>query len=65
MVIQIFVWLFYAYLGLGLIIGLWLVFKGLGQIDAGLNSASWKLRLLLLPASIGLWPILLKKVISS
>jgi hypothetical protein len=51
----------YAYLGLGLIFGLWFVFKGAEQIDENMHGATWPTRLLLLPASIALWVVLLKK----
>lgn len=59
--IQLFVYLFYAYLLIGLVFGLWFVFKGVQQIDSGMEGAKWNLRLLLLPGSIALWVILLRK----
>ena len=62
---QILVMIFYAYLALGLLAGLWLVFRGVGKIDEGMKGASWRLRLLLLPGSIALWPVLLRKYIQS
>jgi hypothetical protein len=59
--IQILLYLLYIYLGLGLIFGLWFVFKGAEQIDENMHGASWSTRLLLLPASTALWLTLLNK----
>ena len=61
--VLIFSYLFYSYLLIGLLIGLWFVFKGVGKIDAATKSASWGLRLLWLPGSIAMWPLLLRKII--
>lgn len=60
-VLNIFVGLFYLYLGIGFVFGLWFVFKGVNKVDPGIEGADWKLRLLLLPGSAGLWPIMLQK----
>jgi len=57
----IFAYLFYAYLLIGLLFGLWFVFKGVGKLDAASTSAGWGLRLLWLPGSIAMWPILIQK----
>lgn len=53
--------LFYCYLGIGLLFGLWFVFKGVDQIDEQMHGASWRTRLLLLPGTVGLWVVLLNK----
>ena len=58
---QIFVYAFYLYLLIGLLFGIWFVFKGVQKIDAGMEGAKWNLRLLLLPGSIALWFVLLRK----
>ena len=58
---SIFVCIFYAYLLAGLFFGVWFVFRGVQKIDGGMEGGSWKLRLLLLPGSMALWPLLLKK----
>lgn len=52
---------FYAYLGIGLVFGVWFVFKGAEQIDASMHGASRLTRLLLLPGSSALWVLLLRK----
>lgn len=59
--LQILLYILYGYLGLGLIFGLWFVFKGAERIDENMHGASRATRLLLLPASIALWVVLLKK----
>ena len=59
--LQILLYGAYAYLGLGLIFGLWFVFKGAEQMYENMHGTSWPTRLLLLPASIALWVLLLNK----
>lgn len=59
--LQILLYGAYTYLALGLIFGLWFVFKGAEQMDENMHGASRATRLLLLPASIALWVVLLNK----
>lgn len=59
--LQILLYLLYAYVGLGLIFGLWFVFRGAEKIDQNMHGASWQTRLLLVPASAALWLLLLNK----
>ncbi|MFT5168689.1 MAG: hypothetical protein ACI8P3_003934 [Saprospiraceae bacterium] len=59
--IELSVTVFYAYIGLGLLFGLWFIFKGVYKVDTGTNGTSLGLRFLLLPGAIALWPILLRK----
>lgn len=47
-----------VYLAIGVIFGPWFVFRTLGRCDPGLASVSAWLRAFLLPAAVGLWPIL-------
>jgi len=54
--------LFYAYLAIGLVFGLWFVFKGIDRLDADIHGSSWRARLMLLPGTVGLWPVLLRKL---
>ncbi len=61
--VEILVYLFFLYLLIGLLFGLWFVFKGVHKVDRGMASAKWSMRLLLLPGSIGLWPVMLRKYI--
>ncbi len=64
-IIQIIVFVFYAYLIIGLAFGLWFIFKGVDKVDEGMQGAKWNLRLLLLPGSIALWFLMLKKYLKS
>ncbi len=57
------VYFFYLYLLLGLVFGLWFVFAGAHRIDEHLKGGSFWLRLLLLPGSMALWPVLLLKIV--
>ncbi len=61
----ILVYIFYAYLVIGLIFGLWFVFKGVQKVDAGMKDIKWILRFMILPGTIALWPIMLKKYLTS
>lgn len=61
LIAQILVYGFYLYLFIGLVFAIWFVFRGASKIDAGLRNANWKLRLLLLPGSMALWPVLIRK----
>lgn len=54
---------FGLYLILGFIFSLWFVFKGAHRLDENLSGASTSIRLLLIPGTIGLWPILLYKMV--
>lgn len=58
---EILVFSFYAYLAIGFLFGLWFVFKGVQKVDDGMKEVKWTLRLMILPASIALWPIMLRK----
>ncbi len=60
-----FVYLFYAYLFIGLVFALWFVFRGVQKVDAGMEGASWKLRLLLLPGAMAFWMVLLIKYVKA
>ncbi|MEK6151779.1 hypothetical protein WIW50_00880 [Flavobacteriaceae bacterium 3-367] len=62
-VITIFLSLLAAYAGVGLLFGLYFFFKGAAQIDPVISDSKWTVRLLLIPGSIGLWPLLLAKLI--
>ena len=58
---SIFVNLFYGYLLIGFLFALWFIFAGVQKMDNGMANANIGLRLLLLPGSIALWPIMLGK----
>ncbi len=60
-VATIFVYTFYAYLMIGLLFAAWFILKGVDKIDENMHGTNWKLRILLLPGSVLLWPFLLNK----
>lgn len=53
-----------AYFGLGLLVGLIFMFGGAGRIDPAAKGKGLpiRVRLLILPGVIGLWPIMLTKL---
>jgi hypothetical protein len=57
------VYVFYLYLLLGLIFGLWFVFRGVNGLDPAAKSARWHVRLLFLPGSALLWPVLWRNLL--
>lgn len=61
LLLTIFITLFYLYLGIGLLFGLWFVFKGVDQVDEQMHGTTWRTRLLLLPGTAALWVVLLNK----
>ncbi len=63
--ISIAIYIFYAYLLIGLGFAIWFVFSGVHRVDAGMRESTWKLRLLLLPGAMALWVFLLPKYLKS
>lgn len=61
-ILTILVYLFYFYLLIGLIFGIWFVFSGVNKLDEGMKDAGWVLRLMLIPGSMGLWPVLINRI---
>lgn len=51
----------YAYLLVGVFFAAFFVWRGAGQLDEAARGISWKMRLLLFPGSVALWPFLWKK----
>ena len=56
-----FVRLLGLYAGLGLLVGLAFVSRGVERLDPGAHGAGWGFRLIILPASVALWPLLLRR----
>lgn len=54
-----------TYLGCGVLFAIPFVIRGADKIDEGTHGATWGFRLIILPASIVFWPLLLKKWISA
>lgn len=51
-----------VYFAIGVVFGIYFLFRGAFQIDPLLKESKFSVRLLLLPGAIGLWPVLLKKI---
>lgn len=50
-----------VYMAIGLVFGIAFVTVGAARIDPGARGAPFKFKLLILPASIALWPILARR----
>ncbi|GAB3642530.1 hypothetical protein [Spirosoma arcticum] len=59
---ELFVYLFYGYLALGAVFGVYFVGWGAARIDPNAHGMHLALKVLLWPASVALWPVLLVKV---
>jgi len=53
------------YFILGVLFGIYFFEKGAARMDPLIAESKWTVRLLLLPGSIGLWPILLGKLLKN
>ena len=49
------------YVGLGLIVGLAFVLRGVNRVDLAAAGSPWVFRLVILPGCVGLWPVVLLK----
>ena len=54
-----------VYLSCGFLFAIPFVIKGANKIDEGAHGATWGFRLIIIPATIVLWPVLLKKWIAA
>ncbi|GAB4032412.1 hypothetical protein [Spirosoma gilvum] len=61
--IQTLVMLFYGYVAIGVIFGVYFVGWGATRIDHEAKDINLTVRLLLLPGSGALWPLLLQKLL--
>ncbi|MEM7763380.1 MAG: hypothetical protein AAF290_04815 [Pseudomonadota bacterium] len=50
-----------GYLLIGLVVAVGLLLSGLDSMDPAAAKLRWRVRLLLLPGLIGLWPLMLAK----
>jgi hypothetical protein len=53
-----------SYLGLGLVFAILFVIRGVGRIDPHAAHGSWGFRILILPGTVLLWPILARRWLS-
>ncbi len=65
LIIDIFLTLLALYFSLGLLFGIFFLFKGATKIDPILANSKKKVRVLLLPGVIAIWPFLVKKAYST
>jgi hypothetical protein len=52
---------FFIYLGIGLVFSLWFVSVGAKKIDEGMEGTPFHFKLILIPGSILIWPVMLIK----
>ena len=50
-----------VYLGIGLLFALLFVIWGVGRIDPQARGGTWGFRLLILPGTVALWPLLARR----
>jgi len=53
------------YLACGFVFAIPFVIRGADKIDEGVHGTTWGFRVIILPASVIFWPLLLKKWISA
>jgi len=59
---MLFIYLVYVYFIIGIAFAIWFVFYKISRIDAAAKGTSFWFKVLLLPASVLLWPIVLYKL---
>ncbi len=52
-----------TYIALGVVFGLYFIFKGISRLDHAAAGAAISFRVLMLPGAVGLWPWLLIRLI--
>ena len=57
--VEILLGLLGLYLAIGVGVGIPFVFRGVNQIDPAAKEGTWGFRLLILPGSVALWPLIL------
>ena len=60
---ELMVYLFYSYLAVGAIFGVYFVGWGAARIDPEAHEIPLLLKVILWPASVALWPLLLAKLV--
>lgn len=53
---------FLAYVGIGLVFGLWFAWRGVQRVDPAAADGTWGFRVLIVPGAAALWPLLLVRV---
>ncbi|BDD09809.1 hypothetical protein FUAX_22410 [Fulvitalea axinellae] len=52
------------YLLCGVVFAVYFFVSGASALDEGVKNSHWSVKLIFLPGAVGLWPILLRKVLS-
>lgn len=55
------VWALELYAAIGVLFAVAFVTRGIGRIDESAHDATLGVRLILIPGSVALWPVLLRK----
>lgn len=50
-----------VYLGLGLVFAILFLSRGLQKVDPAAHGSGWGFRLIILPGTVALWPLLLNR----
>jgi hypothetical protein len=58
-------WMAAAYVAIGVLVGLPFIVIGLGRIDPAAKAAPWTFRILVLPGVVALWPLLMRRWLTS
>ena len=64
-IINVFLGILGVYFAIGLLFGLYFIFKGATKIDPLMHDTKMKVRFLLFPGVIATWPFLIAKLIKS
>lgn len=62
---MVIVYLIYVYLIIGLPVAVWFCFFGAGRIDPGAAHSGIGFKLIILPAALLLWPLVIRKQIAA
>ena len=60
-VAEVVLWGVGLYLVIGLAVGVAFISRGVERVDAAVIGASWAFRLLILPGSAALWPLIVRR----
>ena len=60
-VAEVVLWAVGLYLACGLAVGVAFISRGVERVDAAATGSSWAFRLLILPGSAALWPLIVRR----
>ena len=50
------------YMAVGIVFAIWFAWRGANRVDPSAREGSWGFRLLILPGSAALWPLLMRRL---